>query len=56
MSFLRVLSDIIFPKRYPSAWERQRIAREKRWRDLRDDALQREGREFANRRRMSAVM
>jgi hypothetical protein len=56
MSFLRVLSDFVFPKRYPSAWARQRIAREKRLRDCRDEALKKEGREFANRRRISAVL
>lgn len=55
MAFLRMLSDFVFRKRYPSAWARQEIEREKRWKKLRDDDLKREGREFANRRRMSMV-
>jgi hypothetical protein len=55
MSFLGELYNFIFPKRYPSAWGRQQIERETRRRNLRDEAIKREGREFANRRRTSVV-
>jgi hypothetical protein len=55
MSFLRDLSNIFSPKRYPSAWARQQTEREDRWRKIRSDLLEEEYRKFANRRRTTAV-
>ena len=48
MTFLRKLSDIVFPKRYPSAWARQEMEHQNRWREYREIILEEYGRSFAN--------
>lgn len=56
MAFLRKLHDIVFPKRYQSAWARQQDERENRWRNHRDVVLKEELRLFANRMRTGKMM
>lgn len=51
MTLMRTLSDIVFPKRYLSAWARQKDEYENRWRNHRDVVLKGELRLFANRMR-----
>lgn len=56
MTFLRTVSDIVFPKRYPSAWARQEIERETRRQKNRDDIIKGELRLFANRMRTGRIV
>lgn len=48
MTFLRKLSDIVFPKRYPSAWARQKDEHQNRWRDHLRFIIEEQRRSFAN--------
>ena len=52
MTFLRKLSDIVFPKRYPSAWARREMEREIRWREHRIAMLKKVSIDFANHMRI----
>lgn len=56
MNIFRTISDIVFPKRYPSAWTRREMERENRWNNLRDSVLREEKRKFANNMRTMHVM
>lgn len=56
MTFLRTVSDIVFPKRYLSAWARQEIERETRRQKNRDDIIKGELRLFANRMRTGRIV
>jgi hypothetical protein len=51
MNVFRQIHDIVFPKRYPSAWERQIQDRETRWAHFRAISIKEEGLKFSNRRR-----
>ena len=52
MNVFRKIHDIVFPKRYPSAWERQIQEREDRWANFRDTTIKEQGLKFSNRRRI----
>ena len=56
MTFLRKLSDIVFPKRYPSAWARQKDEHQNRWQEHRIAVLKKQCIEFANRKRTGAAV
>jgi hypothetical protein len=55
MNVFRVIHDIVFPKRYTSAWARQVEERETRWANLRIHSMKEEGLKFSNRRRTSRM-
>jgi hypothetical protein len=55
MNVFRKIHDIVFPKRYPSAWVSQEMDQETRRQKNRDEILKGEIRRLANYRRTMPI-
>lgn len=53
MEFFCKIHDVVLPKRYLSAWARQRKEHEDRWRQIQIHFIKEEGRRLSNRLRIA---